>query len=240
MKKDTFEQLNPTSTSDIIFKDERTPYSKRFGDFYFSSVNGLEEAQYVFLTGNGLPQRWQQKKSFTIAEAGFGAGLNFLVTWKLFDETGFQGGKLHYFSVECYPLTLEDIKLSVSYWPELDSYYQELSVGYAKLKKGFNRILLSGERVILNILVGDINDILEELDVVVDVWFLDGFSPAKNPSMWSQGLFEQMKRLSKVGTSLATFSAASMVSNGLTAAGFSVTKRPGYGRKREMITGVMV
>ena len=237
--KDRLEVSRQTSNSDIIFKDGRIPYSKRFEDIYFSSTNGLEEVQHVFLSGNGLPEAWQNKKKFTIVEFGFGTGLNFLVTWKFFDKTNKRAGKLHYYSIERYPLELQDMKFSISTWPELDIYFQELARKYPVLRKGFNRISLGGGRVTLNILVGEVNEMLNDLNLTADAWFLDGFSPSKNPSMWSQQLFDQMTGLSKAGTTLATFSAASMVSTGLAKAGFSIVKRPGYGTKREMITGII-
>lgn len=68
----------------------------------------------------------------------------------------------------------------------------------------------------------------------MDAWFLDGFSPAKNPEMWAQPVLQQLARLSHPGATLATFTSAGWVRRGLQQAGFAVEKAAGYGRKREM------
>lgn len=71
----------------------------------------------------------------------------------------------------------------------------------------------------------------------IDTWFLDGFAPAKNPDMWTEKLFTTMAKLSHSNTHLATFTAAGIVRRGLSAASFSLSKAPGFGKKREMLTG---
>jgi tRNA 5-methylaminomethyl-2-thiouridine biosynthesis bifunctional protein len=58
--------------------------------------------------------------------------------------------------------------------------------------------------------------------------------------MWQQALFEQMARLSHLETTFATFTSAGMVRRGLAAAGFKVNKQPGFGKKREMISGYFI
>ena len=67
--------------------------------------------------------------------------------------------------------------------------------------------------------------------------FLDGFAPAKNPEMWTPELFQAIRRLSDHGTTVATFTAAGIVRNGLKAAGFDIKKTKGFGRKRHMVCG---
>ncbi len=69
------------------------------------------------------------------------------------------------------------------------------------------------------------------------LWFLDGFAPAKNPDMWTQNLFNAMARLARPGSTLATFTSAGFVRRGLQDAGFTMQKRKGFGRKREMLCG---
>jgi tRNA 5-methylaminomethyl-2-thiouridine biosynthesis bifunctional protein len=71
----------------------------------------------------------------------------------------------------------------------------------------------------------------------INAWFLDGFAPAKNPQMWSDELFSAIANLSELQTTVATFSAAALVKNGLKNAGFSIEKVAGFGRKREMVKG---
>ncbi len=76
-----------------------------------------------------------------------------------------------------------------------------------------------------------------DLQATVDAWYLDGFSPNKNPAMWEPKLLQQIARLSRPGATFATFSVAGSLRRGLQNAGFSVEKVAGFGRKREMLRG---
>ena len=78
----------------LEWRDETIPVSQRFDDPYFSLAGGLEETRHVFLTGNGLPDRFRD--GFRVAELGFGTGLNLLAV--LLADQG--TGHLHYTSFE--------------------------------------------------------------------------------------------------------------------------------------------
>ena len=87
-----------------------SPRSEHFDDIYFAVENGLEETKHVFLGGNDLPERWQSRSRFTIAETGFGTGSKFYSAWKCFERTYAPHQKLHFISVEKYPLSAAQIK----------------------------------------------------------------------------------------------------------------------------------
>lgn len=234
--------------AEIEWRDGQ-PYSAYFQDVYFSTDNGLLEAEYVFLQGNGLLACWQQPNlnEFTIAETGFGTGLNFLSAAKLWLETTPSNATLHYISIEKYPLSLSNISTALAQWPELSELSKPLLTHYNQLIKGSEPLLMFDKRVRLSLLIGDATECLSAIQYTgfrntdfqnsIDAWFLDGFSPAKNPDMWSAGLFKQMGRLSKQNSTFATFTSAGEVRRGLIAVGFEVNKRPGFGKKREMLIG---
>ncbi|HSH72872.1 MAG TPA: bifunctional tRNA (5-methylaminomethyl-2-thiouridine)(34)-methyltransferase MnmD/FAD-dependent 5-carboxymethylaminomethyl-2-thiouridine(34) oxidoreductase MnmC [Methylophilaceae bacterium] len=216
------------------------PYSTQFEDIYFSTDSGLEETRYVFLNQNHLAERWKtiNEASFTIAEAGFGTGLNFLCAWQLWNETAPDKARLHFVSTERYPLSPADLASALRLWPELAALSQQLLAAYSHMVNGWHRLVFEDGRVTLTLLIGDANDTLPQLKARVDAWFLDGFAPAKNPDMWQPALFASMATLSHSETTFATFTSAGMVKRGLEAAGFAVTKVAGFGRKREMLCGV--
>ncbi|MDO9366640.1 MAG: tRNA (5-methylaminomethyl-2-thiouridine)(34)-methyltransferase MnmD [Methylotenera sp.] len=216
------------------------PFAGAFQDVYFSSDHGVLETEHVFLQGNDLSNRWQQLNTdtFTIAETGFGTGLNFLCAAKLWLETAPKDAILNFTSVEKYPLTLQDITTALKLWPELSALSLPLLKQYTTLIDA-KSISLYGNSVQLNLLIGDATEQLARLQNKIDAWFLDGFSPAKNPDMWQPALFEQMTRLSHQNTTFATFTSAGMVRRGLISAGFKVNKRSGFGKKREMIDGYL-
>ncbi|MEQ1601224.1 MAG: bifunctional tRNA (5-methylaminomethyl-2-thiouridine)(34)-methyltransferase MnmD/FAD-dependent 5-carboxymethylaminomethyl-2-thiouridine(34) oxidoreductase MnmC [Methylophilaceae bacterium] len=215
------------------------PHSLQFDDIYFSSDSGLDETTHVFLTHNHLPARWKtmQARLFSIVETGFGTGLNFLCAWQLWQQCAPVSARLHFISTEKFPLTLADLKQALDFWPQLAEQRDALLAQYQWLTPGFQRLTFEDGRVTLTLLIGDICETLPQLRAKVDAWFLDGFSPAKNPEMWQPSLFEQMAKLSHAETTFATFTSAGIVRRGLEAAGFCVKKVAGFGRKREMLCG---
>ncbi len=211
------------------------PRSKIFNDVYFSAEDGLAETHHVFLIGNNLPQAWEETQSFTIGETGFGTGLNFLAAWKLFDEYARAGQALHFISVEKYPITAVEIGNALSHWPQLQDYTGQLVNAYPDNPSGvFDH---NFGKIRLTVFFDDVIAGLARIEPPVDCWFLDGFRPASNPDMWSDEVFAQMTRLSRAGTTFATFTSAGFVRRGLSAAGFDVRKVRGFGRKREMSVG---
>ncbi|MCF8495433.1 MAG: tRNA (5-methylaminomethyl-2-thiouridine)(34)-methyltransferase MnmD [Alphaproteobacteria bacterium] len=213
------------------------PRSEIFGDVYFSAADGLAETRHVFLKSNNLPAAWSDHERFVIAETGFGTGLNFFASWKLFEETAAPGQILDFLSVEKYPLALSFIKDALLPWQgDIGLYVERLAPFYPPIQPGTYRILLS-ETTTLTLIFDDVNDALPQLEARVDCWFLDGFRPASNPEMWSETVFGEMGRLSAPNATFATFTAAGFVRRGLENAGFQVSKVSGYGRKREMLAG---
>ncbi len=211
--------------------------SQQFDDVYFSVDDGMAETNHVFLNGNDLPNAWQGCDVFTIAETGFGTGLNFLCAWKLFEETAEPTQRIYFISVEKYPLSKNQIREALSPWQnELGNYIDCYLSLYPIRVPGPHQIHVN-DRVTLTLWIGDIVDVIPQWIGQVDAWFLDGFTPAKNPDMWSDVLFENMARLSHSQTTFATFTAAGFVKRGLEGAGFTVEKVKGFGRKRDMMRG---
>jgi tRNA 5-methylaminomethyl-2-thiouridine biosynthesis bifunctional protein len=220
------------------------PYSTLYGDVYFSTDadnprQGIEETQYVFLNHNQLHERWLSLSSstFVIAETGFGTGLNFLSASQLWLNTAPQHARLHFISVEKHPLNRGQLLQANTLWPEFKTISDALIEQYTTLTEGFHRFSLLHGRIILTLLIGDATNMFSQLHAKVDAWFLDGFSPAKNPEMWQPDLYAQVARLSKHHATFATFTSAGNVRRGLESVGFTVKKSTGYGKKREMSYG---
>ncbi len=222
----------------LDFRDG-TPYSTRFGDVYYSSEDGATESAHVFLAGNDLPARWTDTDRFLIGETGFGTGLNFLVAWRAWRDTARPDARLHYLSLERYPLDPEILGRCHAAFPELELLSRELCSRLGQPSPGFHRLFLEQGRVVLTLCHGEALDMLRGMTAPMDAWFLDGFAPAKNPELWNEAVLREIARLSRPGTTFATFTSAGSVRRGLAAQGFAVQKTPGFGRKREMCRGVM-
>jgi tRNA 5-methylaminomethyl-2-thiouridine biosynthesis bifunctional protein len=215
--------------------------SADFDDIYFSPDDGPAETTHVFLNGNNLPAAWAGRDVFTVAELGFGTGLNFLMAASLFMKNNEAGQSLDYVAVEKSPLAAGAIEAGLRPFAARigDALFEEYIAALPPRMAGFHRVVMGGGRIRLTLVIGDVAEALPEMDVPrgIDAWFLDGFAPAKNPAMWQPEIFAQMARLSAPGATFATFTVAGIVKRGLAAAGFTVEKRPGYGRKREMLAG---
>ncbi|MGK0673885.1 MAG: bifunctional tRNA (5-methylaminomethyl-2-thiouridine)(34)-methyltransferase MnmD/FAD-dependent 5-carboxymethylaminomethyl-2-thiouridine(34) oxidoreductase MnmC [Halothiobacillaceae bacterium] len=216
------------------------PRSLDYDDVYYSADGGLAETDHVFLQGNGLPERWLDRERFVIGEIGFGTGQNVLAAARLFLDTAPGHARLHLVTVEKHPIPKDDLKRLYPAGHPLADLASELIAHYPDLIPGSHRVELASGRIVLTLLFGDALEILPRARAQVDAWFLDGFAPAKNPTMWQPPLFETMARLSAPGATCATFSCARMVREGLAAAGFAVQKCKGFGRKREMLVGRLV
>jgi len=222
------------------------PYNPDFADVYFSADNGLVESEHVFIQHNQLPARFKRvaeqaidnnASQFVIGETGFGSGLNFLLTVKHWLQHSHVSQTLCFYSLEHAPFCLEDLQRAHQAWPELTEYAQALQQAYQIASDGFHLLELFTGRVRLILMIGEAEQMLSQCQASVDAWFLDGFAPALNQQMWSRGLFQQVKRLSRAGTTFSTYTAVGDVRRGLIEAGFVVQKVAGCGNKRHMLKG---
>lgn len=225
----------------LDLKDGESAFSKNYNDIYFQPNIGLEEKRHVFLEGNNLPKSWINKDSFTIAETGFGTGLNFIATMQLWHNTRNTNQHLHYVSCELHPLNRKQLHQALSHFSELDNYSQQLLAQYpSHLFYGFHQIFFRKYNITLTLIIGDCVDAFEQLNADIDAWYLDGFAPSKNQKMWSPRLFKAIANLSHSGTTAATYTVARAIRDNLTQVGFEINKSKGFGQKREMLCAHMV
>ncbi|HNQ75927.1 MAG TPA: tRNA (5-methylaminomethyl-2-thiouridine)(34)-methyltransferase MnmD [Pseudothauera hydrothermalis] len=231
----------PIIPASLEFAADGTPCSSVFGDIYHSSDGALGQARHVFLAGNDLPRRWQGRERFVIVETGFGLGLNLLATWAAWRADPRRAARLHFVSCELHPFRRQDLctvhTALAAQAPEIAPLAAALQARWPALTPGLHHIHLDGERVTLSLFLGDAADGLANMRLSADAFFLDGFSPAKNPQLWSARIFHLLARLAAAEATLATWSVAGMVREGLRRAGFDCDKAPGFGGKRQMLRG---
>lgn len=230
-----FPDPETTGHADLTWSEDGAPRSARFGDVYFSKDDGLAESRAVFLGGCGLPESWAGRTRFTVAELGFGTGLNIIALLDLWRREGPADGRLNVFSIEAFPLTAEEAARALAAWPEVADIAAALIAAWPAGTPGFHRIDLPDFRATIDLAIGDAAWALEEWSGKADAWFLDGFSPALNPGMWSDAVMDGIAARSTPGARVATFTVAGAVRRGLSERGFQVEKLPGHGRKRERL-----
>ena len=221
--------------SPIVWDDRGPPRSRLYGDVYFSKDDGLAESRAVFLAGCDLPAAWQGRRSYSLAELGFGAGLNVAALLQLWRRTRTPGAHLSVFSVEAHPLTADEAARALSAWPEIADIAALMTARWPGPARGFHRMDLSELGAIVDVAVMDARAALEAWSGLADAWFLDGFAPSVNPAMWTPQLMSLVARRSTPGARAATYSVAGEVRRGLARAGFTVERRPGFGAKRERL-----
>lgn len=231
-----YQKIQPAT---LAFNPDGTPYSASFDDIYHSASGGCAQAEHVFLKGNGLPERWQQRERFTILETGFGLGLNFLVTWAAWLADPQRSQQLHFVSLELHPFQAEDMRQLLAAYPQFASQVDELLAIWPPLTPGFHRLELSGGQVVLTLIFGDAAFWLPRIQASVDAFYLDGFAPDKNPDLWSAITLRLLVRRAAPNATLATWSVASAVRKALQEAGAVTEKRPGFGTKRDMLVGTV-
>lgn len=214
----------------LDWKDGAIPISTRFDDPYFSLTGGLAETRHVFLDGNDLPARFHD--SFHIAELGFGTGLNLLAALIAWRAAG-MSGRLRFTSFEAYPMAAPDMARALAAFPEVGATAAPILDQWAT---GQHRIVL--DDLDAHIVIGDARDMLPRWEGMADAWFLDGFSPAKNPELWSDVLMSQVGAHTSAGGTFATYTAAGHVRRALATSGFDVIRRAGFGTKRHMSSGI--
>jgi len=221
---------NPTSVTDAhptLDWNQDVPVATRFDDPYYSLEDGLAETRYVFLDGNDLRNRYSP--GFRIAELGFGTGLNCAAALALWREIGVEG-PLSFTSFEAYPLDPETMCRALAPFRDVSAAARDV-VSAVRRKPPAD--------LDLTIVVGDANQTLQPWDGAADAWFLDGFSPEKNPELWNDTLMAEVAAHTVPGGTFATYTAAGAVRRGLAAAGFDVTRAKGFARKRHMTLGRM-
>ena len=212
--------------------------SRRHGDIYFSAMDGLGETRAVFLQGCGLPEAWRGRRRFTVGEIGFGTGLNIVALLELWRATSAPDARLNIFTIEAEPLSAQDAARALARWPELAPAAELLLSRWPGRAAGLHRIDLPEFRATLDVSVQEAHLALTEWSGAADAWFLDGFSPALNPDAWRSEVLAAVGRRSRPGARAGTFTVAGHVRRGLEAAGFAVSRQPGFGGKRQRLEAV--
>jgi tRNA 5-methylaminomethyl-2-thiouridine biosynthesis bifunctional protein len=222
--------------------------NEEFDDRYFDVVNALNEAQQIYFRNNNLIERItmgiESRTPFIIGETGFGAGRVVVALMEFLEKSGLKNISIEYNSVELYPLSPERMLEILNGFKDrvgegidtLVEAYRSIDITVAgwhsaKIQQSFGTIEL-------NIWIGEALEMVESLENSCNVWFLDGHSPKKNPSIWRPELLMAIGEKTKQGGTCSTFTVASAVKSALIEAGFILNKYPGCGGKKHVLQGV--
>ncbi len=224
--------------------------NEQFDDRYFDVVSALDEAQQIYFRNNNLIERInaaiQLEIPFVIGETGFGAGRVVLSLMEFIEKSGLENVLIEYNSVELYPMSAERmLSILEGFRDRVGGMIDTLVEAYGSIditKAGWHSVKIrqSFGTITLNLWIGEALEMVKALEKQCDVWFLDGHSPKKNPSIWRPELLMEIGRKTKTGGTCATFTVAGVVKRALMEAGFTLRKHAGCGGKNEVLQGVKV
>lgn len=224
----------------LVFREDGTVVSPLYGDIYHSAAGALAQADHVFIRGNDLPERWRHKRTFTIVETGFGTGCNFLATWAAWRADPSHCERLHFVSVEKHPFARDDLRRAAAHivaYTTIEPLVDALANAWPALTPGVHRLEFDEGRVTLTLAFGDALDVLPNLALRADAFYLDGFAPSKNADLWSPAIFKSLAKLADEHATFATYTSSGAVKRALDEAGFAYRKVEGFAGKRAMLVG---
>ncbi len=218
------------------------PYSDEYHDRFFQE-EALEEINNIFIEPNKILERIKNSSKIHIGELGFGFGLNFFVTAKLWVENNqnTEINNLEYLSIDNALPSKEQVLKVIENFPDLQDICNCFLKKYDPVHNDIQRIYFSKLKIRLTLIHNDVESGLKNLlgfkNNQIDAWYLDGFDPKNNSSMWSNSIFQNIGFLSRKDTTFGTFTAAGSVKRGLSKFGFEITKVKGFGNKRHKLVG---
>ena len=204
-----------------------TLFVPELNEHYHSVKGARTESQHIFidmgLKASAAPQPH-------VLEIGFGTGLNAFLT--LLDAEVHQR-KIHYYSVELYPLDMDVIE-SLNYGEMICAGRKD--VFQALHQAEWNVAVQVTDFFGLHKIQGDSNTCA--LPDRIDLVYFDAFAPDKQPEMWNQEIFNRLYARMTGGGVLTTYCAKGVVRRMMKEAGYSVERIPGPPGKREMLRAI--
>ena len=207
-------------------------------DIYFRE-DALAESDKIFIKPGQIVSKAQAAATICIGELGFGMGTNFIAAAAAVLQHS--TAHLRYVAIEKHPLSPADWLQVNNRAQHHKALYQALTEPVLPLLAGWHERVFAAGRITLTVFYGDVSEGLEALAQQqhnpVDAWFLDGFTPAKNPQMWTPQIYSALAGLSTHNTSIASFTAAGHVRRGLQAAGFAIERLDQSPHKHHSLAG---
>ncbi|MCP5463635.1 MAG: hypothetical protein H7A33_01260 [Deltaproteobacteria bacterium] len=219
-----------------------TFYNQEYGQHYHNQEGALSEAQHVFLNAF-QKESGHWPKNLAVLDVGFGLGLNSFVFLNQFFELPLaQDWHWQFHCLEKDPAVLKikasDDDLKIPGMTIGEQAFKALSCLRQELHYSFAQ---GGKTLVCDLHLGDAKVVLEKMatqQTQINLILHDPFSPKVNPECWQSDFFRMLSKVCAPGAMLLTYSVARVVKDALSAAGFRVFKRPGFGKKRERLVAI--
>jgi tRNA U34 5-methylaminomethyl-2-thiouridine-forming methyltransferase MnmC len=215
-------------------------FHKGLNQHYHSTFGAVQESRHIFIETGLLhamekfhPGTGGEATCLNILEAGFGTGLNALLTQA---EAEKHGIRVHYAAIEAFPL-------DESCWQMLNLPHLIDSDDYSQL---FARLHLAPwdhpEEIAPRFTLHKIHGTLETFlpaEGFYDLVYFDAFGPDAQPELWTEQVFRNLAGGLTSGGILVTYSVKGTVVRALQSAGFTTEKLAGPPGKRHILRAVL-
>ncbi|WP_093367601.1 tRNA (5-methylaminomethyl-2-thiouridine)(34)-methyltransferase MnmD [Psychroflexus sediminis] len=202
---------------------------EEWDEHYHSTHGAIQESQHVYIeAGLNYFTARTQAKSISVLEAGFGTGLNALLTYSWSQKSDIQ---IDYRGIEAFPIS-EDERQALEYHQKIDG--EDIESVFKKLHQApwedWSEISKSFRLKKQKLFFSDL-DLKNEADVV----FYDAFGPRVQPELWEKSVFQSFYLALKPGGIFVTYSVKGTARRALQAIGFEVDIIEGPPGKRHMM-----
>ena len=212
----------------ITADGSHTAVNNEFDKPYHSIHGAYQESQRVYIE-LGLRAAFSKfhEDELRIFEMGFGTGLNTLLT--AYEAAGHQR-RVHYTSIDAYPMAAEDTRF-LNFDEKLGT-----SLLSAIHESPWNEPTLINPYFTLT----KIECLLQEWQTAdrFHLIYYDAFTPTAQPELWESKIFMKLAALLLPGGMLTTYCSRSYVQRNMQAAGLTVEKHSGPLYKRNIIRAV--
>jgi tRNA U34 5-methylaminomethyl-2-thiouridine-forming methyltransferase MnmC len=196
-------------------------------EHYHSTFGAITESMHIFIRA-GL-NVLGPGKDVTIFEAGFGTGLNALLTCI---EASRTNSRILYYSLEKYPVAT-DLIMQLNYPEFLDNAHDTRDLFQSIHMAPWDVTVSINDRFRLHKIKGDLNDFVAPFSY--DLVYFDAFAPGKQPELWRTEIFGRIFNSLLPGGILVTYCVKGDVKRAVKSAGFLIEKLPGPAGKREIL-----
>ena len=207
-------------------------FSEQYGVSYHSRFGAVTESAHVFINA-GLRFKAAVQRNIHVLEAGFGTGLNALMTWF---EAERRNLAVHYTGLEIFPVAAE-AAAALQYAEALQAPGRAEDF-FALHQCEWEVRHLFSEHFSFEKKATNIKHF--ELSEGFDLIYFDAFAPQTQPELWSETVFAQCYRSLKSDGILVTYCAKGDVKRTLKQVGFVVETLQGPPGKREMVRAIKI
>ena len=193
------------------------------GEAYHSLNGAVTESKHVFIRAGF---ETCGRNHVRVLEAGFGSGLNALLTLLAAESSG---KSVYYTAVELYPVSMRTVA-ALSY--SQDRHFVRLH----EAEWGVPTTIT--DNFTLHKIEADLAKI--QFDTTFDVVYFDAFAPDCQPELWTTAIFTSIFDALATGGVLVTYSAKGEVKQALRKAGFEVSRLGGAPGKRHMLRAIKI